>query len=121
MENQINTPQQDTHKVKTIAGVFLLALGSLILLNRFSFFIIPHWLFSWPMFLIAFGIYRGAKSNFKKPNWVLLPAIGIVFLLPNIIPSLTYAMLWPVPVIFIGLHLVLRRKQRWNGNNWERV
>ena len=120
MENQLNTPQHGTYNSKTIAGIILLGAGFLFLLKGASFILFPHWLFSWPVFLILFAIIIGAKSNFRKTNWMVLLAVGFVFLLPNIIPSLSYAILWPVPMICIGLFMVFRRNQRWNGNNWER-
>jgi hypothetical protein len=117
MENQTNTPHPDSHREgiynsKTLAGIFLLGI---------SFIAFPYWLFSWPVFLIVFAVFIGAKHNFRKTNWMVLLALGFAFLLPNIIPSLSYAVLWPVPMIVIGLFMVLRRKQRWNGSNWEKI
>lgn len=122
MENQINNPQQQgTYNSKTIAGVIILGAGILLLLKTADLFFFPHWIFSWPMFLIGFAVITGAKHNFRKSNWLVLLAVGFVFLLPNIIPSLSFAMLWPLPMIAIGLFMVLRRNQYWDGANWRKV
>jgi hypothetical protein len=121
MENQINTPQQGTYNSKTTAGIIILGLGVLFLLKDINFFLFPHWIFSWPIFLIGFAIYIGSKHNFRRSNWIALLAVGFAFLLPNIIPSLSFGMLWPLPMIAIGLFMVLRRNQYWDGANWKKV
>ena len=122
MENQINNPQsQGTYNSKTVAGIVVLGLGVLFLLKSLDFFLFPHWILSWPMFLIGFATFTGAKHNFRKSNWLVLLAVGFAFLLPNIIPSLSYAVLWPLPMIAIGLFMVLRRNQYWDGGNWKKV
>jgi len=119
MENQLNNPQQGTTNTKTITGIILLSMGLVILLSRVSFFMFPGWLFSWPVLLIALGLYIGAKHNFKKLNWIVLTMLGVIFLLPNIIPALGISTLWPLLIIAIGVNIITRRNQRWNGNNWE--
>jgi hypothetical protein len=118
MENQINNPQQGTYNSKTVAGIIVISLGVLFLLNSANFFMFPSWIISWPVFLIAFAIYTGARHNFRKSNWLVLLAVGFAFLLPNIIPSLSFGMLWPLPVIAVGLFMVFRRNQYWDGANW---
>lgn len=126
MENQINNPQhenfhQGTYNSKTIAGVLVLGLGILFLLKGINFILFPHWLFSWPMILIAYAVYSGAKHNFRKSNWLILLAVGFAFLLPNIIPSLSFTMLWPLPIIAAGLFMVFRRNQYWDGQSWRKI
>jgi hypothetical protein len=122
MENQINNSQQQgSYNSKTVAGIIILGLGVLFLLKGINFILFQHWLLSWPMFLIAFAIFTGSKHNFRKNNWLVLLAVGFAFLLPNIIPSLSYAMLWPLPMIAIGLFMVFRRNQYWDGSNWKKV
>jgi hypothetical protein len=118
MENQTNSPQQGAaYNTKTIAGIALLGLGLLLLLKGIGFLFAV----SWPVFMIVYGLHRGIKTNFSKPFAVILIAAGLAFLIPNIIPSLSYAVLWPLPMICAGLFLVFRRNQRWNGSKWEKV
>ncbi len=65
MNNDIGN-SNNPNKGKVMAGLILLAVGGLLLLKQLSDFLIPGWLFSWPMWLIAWGLYLGAKHNFKK-------------------------------------------------------
>jgi membrane-bound ClpP family serine protease len=117
MENQTNNSLQSAYHTKTIAGIILMALGVLLFFKGISFL----FLISWPMFMIALGLYLGVKNHFRKNNAIVLIAVGVAFLLPNIIPSLSFAMLWPLPLIAIGMFMLLRRNQRWNGANWEKI
>jgi hypothetical protein len=119
MENQINITH-NTSKVKTILGIAFVALGVSILLHRFSFIMFPHLVISWPIMMIALGIYIGAKSDFKKTNWIYLTAFGFLFLLANIIPSFTFGLLWPISIMAIGAFVYSRRNQKWNGERWEK-
>ena len=68
---------------RVVAGIIILAIGSILLINQFSLFFIPHWLFSWPMWVIAYGIYLGGKYDFKKPVWIWMTGLGTVFLLTD--------------------------------------
>jgi predicted membrane protein len=120
MENQLNNNPKHTTNTKTITGIVLLGLGLLILLKHISFFIFPAFVFSWPVILIIVGLCIGAKHNFKKSGWIILTMLGVLFLLPNIIPALSIGLLWPVLIIAIGIKFIIRRDQRWNGDHWER-
>lgn len=120
MENQINNLQGKSHNTRTIAGAVLLGLGVMVLLKHSGFYFFPHLLFSWPVIMIALGIYVGAKHNFQKSNWIFITAIGVLFLIPNIIPSLHVAVLWPIVLIALGIRMLTRHNQYWNGQNWEK-
>jgi len=120
MDNQINNNPQPANNNKTIIGLILVGIGVLFLLKHVSFFFLPTYIFSWPLMLIAFGIYTGVKHNFKKSMWIIYTMVGVIFLLPNIIPSLSAGMLWPLLMVAIGITYLLRRDQQWNGNNWEK-
>jgi len=123
MQNQFNNPQQGTQhttNTKTTTGIILLGLGMASLFSRTSFFLFPGWLFSWPVILIILGLYVGAKHNFKKNNWIVLTMLGVIFLLPNIIPALGISMLWPILIIAFGANMIMRRNHRWNQDHWEK-
>jgi cadmium resistance protein CadD (predicted permease) len=119
MENQLNNIQPKYNKT-TIAGILLLFIGVITLLKHTAFFLFPNWLFSWPMILIVIGLAIGAKNNFQKSNWIVLTGIGFLFLLPNIIPSLHVVVLWPLIPVAIGIRMLTRHNQNWNGTNWEK-
>src|SRR5271154_5343229 len=79
METIIENPNKP-HNGRTMAGVIILIIGGILLINQLDLFFIPHWLFSWPMWIIAYGVYMGGKYNFRKPIWIWMIAIGTAFL-----------------------------------------
>jgi len=119
MDSQINNTQHKYNK-NTIAGFALLFIGLAILTKHIGFFLFPHFLFSWPMIMIIVGLAIGAKHNFKKSNWILITGIGVLFLLPNIIPSLGVAALWPLVLVAVGVNMLARHDQKWNGQKWKK-
>jgi len=119
MNNDIEHPE-NPNKNKAIAGVILLAIGGIFLLRQFSFFIMPGFLFSWPMVLIIWGIYIGAKHNYKKASWVIMVILGVVFLINENVNN-SGNIVWPVAIIAFGLWLILRKgKHGSDPEFWER-
>jgi hypothetical protein len=119
MDSQINNTQHKYNK-NTIAGFALLFIGLAFLTKHIGFFLFPHFLFSWPVIMIIIGLAIGAKHNFKKSNWILITSIGVLFLLPNIIPSLGVAALWPLVLVAVGVNMLARHDQKWNGQKWKK-
>lgn len=111
MENIINNSNSGNGR-KT-AGIIILLIGCLLLTNQLNLFFIPHWLFSWPMWLIAFGIYQGAKHNFSKPVHEILIALGIIFLITENVNN-SGDVVWPLAIIGTGLWMVLKPKVHLN-------
>ena len=119
MENHIdNTPRK--YNKNTVIGFALLFIGLATLVKHSTRFLFPHWVFSWPVILIIIGVAIGAKNNFQKSNWILLTAFGVLFLIPNIIPSLHIVILWPLILVAVGIKMLTRHNQHWNGQNWEK-
>lgn len=108
METIIDKPGKPRNG-RTMAGIIILVIGGILLIQQFNFFFIPAWLFSWPMWLIAWGLYLGAKHNFKKPIWAIMIALGIGFLFTENIPN-SEDVVWPVALIGIGAWMVLRNR-----------
>ncbi|WP_018476615.1 LiaF transmembrane domain-containing protein [Pontibacter roseus] len=101
-----------------MAGLFLLLLGVLLLTSKMGVFFLPGWVFSWPMFLIALGLFLGFKHSFQKPGWLVLVVIGGVFLLDNhfLFDINLKRYFWPILIIGLGMWLILKPKKR---NPWE--
>lgn len=105
---------------KVIAGLILLAVGAVLLLQQLSWFFFPGWLISWPMFFIVWGLYSGAKHEFKKPGALIILAIGIIFLADRIIPGINLSRaIWPLMIIGFGLWMIMGKRQRWSRKDWE--
>lgn len=114
----IDNPKQPG-KGKLFIGLLLLALGIGYLLQQLNFFYIPGFLFSWPTWLIIWGLYIGARNNFKNWIWIVLVAVGVSNLLDRIFPGFNmHDVLWPVGLIAFGIWLITKRNNTWDKNNW---
>jgi predicted membrane protein len=118
MNNDIGHPR-NPNKGKAMAGVILLAIGGILLLRQFADLFIPGWLFSWPMWLIAWGLYIGAKHEFKNSSWGILVFLGIIFLFNNNIDN-AGRVVWPLAIIAFGIWLILRRGKHNDPQYWEK-
>jgi hypothetical protein len=132
MNNDINSPQ-NPNRGKAMAGIILLGLGAILLLKQFSLFFIPESIELWPLWLVAWGMYVGAKHNFQKSSGPVLIGIGVILLIINNIHD-SDRIVWPLAIIGFGMWLILRRgkhtdpatgkyKTKWeknyaDPNNW---
>lgn len=94
---------------KALIGAFLLIFGGLLLLDNLTG-IDFDWIFSWPMILIAIGLYIGSKNNFRNPASYILIGIGAFFLLSEYTRGL-HEYFFPLLLIGGGLWLLLRKKK----------
>lgn len=94
MEDERNFGEANYKRGRIISGIVLIITGSLFFARKLGM-IFPDWLFSWPMFLIALGVYIGAKHNFRNPSWLILVGLGAVFMLERFYPDLSiYEYFW---------------------------
>ncbi|WP_298716079.1 DUF5668 domain-containing protein [Chitinophaga sp.] len=91
------------------AGVIVLCVGLFILLRRMGLEM-PHWLFSWPMILIAVGFVMGVKGKFQGVAWFIVTFIGCVFLIGDIFPYEwnVRRFVWPATLIVLGVYIIGR-------------
>jgi len=112
MQNNQNYRPRRSGKV--MAGLLLLAVGIIFLLSNMGYFF-PHWLFSWPMFLIILGLFVGFKHNFRNPGGVILILVGSFFLAKNFFYiNVSWGFIWPVIIIIIGLWMIFSRSHRYH-------
>ena len=123
-ENQ-NGPYDERNK-RVSGGIVLLLIGGLLLARQMGA-PLPDWLFTWPMILIAVGLYTGIKLRFRNPGWLIPTFIGAVFLADELIPGVNLKpFLFPVIIIIVGLIFIFRprrhecRGRRWNRRHWDR-
>ena len=113
------------------AGLFVLGIGAVLLLDQMGF-PLPDWLFTWPVLLIAIGLFVGLRHNFRGGGgWMIMVLIGGFFLMQDNFPSLPiHRFLWPGILILIGLVIIVSPRRRWkyqyewkdewSGRRWDR-
>jgi drug/metabolite transporter (DMT)-like permease len=125
METNITTPNKPATNGKTMAGIIILIIGGLLLINQLNLFFIPDWLFSWPMWIIAYGLYMGGKYNFRKPVWIWMIVIGTAFLFTENIHD-SEQIVWPIAIIGVGAWMVMKHSNkpadvRYPGSNYKEI
>ncbi|MFC5271544.1 LiaF transmembrane domain-containing protein [Adhaeribacter terreus] len=99
---------------KVMAGLILLAVGVIFLLNNMGYFF-PNWLFSWPMLLIVLGLFVGFKHNFRTPGGFILILVGATFLAKKYFYiNIAWGYVWPVIIIIVGLWMIFGRSHRYH-------
>jgi len=75
---------------------------------------IPKWIFSWEVLLILFGILSGIKHRFRTAGWIVMIAIGSIFLIDDQMPQLDlHEYIVPIIIIGVGALFILRPKPNW--------
>lgn len=108
METIINTPGKLNGK--TMAGIIILFIGGLLLIDQLDLFYIPEWLYSWPMWIIAYGLYLGGKYNFHKPIWIWMVVIGAACLITDNVNNAD-KVIWPLAIIGLGTWMVMKNSR----------
>ena len=124
-QNQ-NTDYKPKQNSRVLAGFFLLLVGALFLMKEMSFPFFPDWIFTWPMILIAIGIYTGIKHQFRNPGFIIPIIIGCIFLADQMNFGFNFHR-FIVPIIIIGVGFVMivrpRKHKDWNWKgqdlNWK--
>ena len=110
-------------------GLFILGVGA-VLLMRQSGVEFPYWFFTWPVLLIAIGVFGAIKNNFHPGGWMALLAVGGIFLADQLIPGRSiqhYA--WPILLMAVGFWIIVKPKThhkhfgQWrerHKSKWER-
>ncbi len=100
-----------------LAGLFLLLIGVAAVLRQ-TIFDFPSWVLSWPMILVAVGIFIGLKHGFRGPGWIILIGLGCIFLADRMIPGVDFKpFIWPFVIICVGLFMIFGAgsRQTWMG------
>jgi hypothetical protein len=91
---------------RIMGGVVLLVVGVLLAAYKAGADL-PDWLFTWPMIIVAAGVFVGAKHRFRDWDWLFPVGIGVIFLLHNSFEGYSWHNLWPVIIIVAGLTMIL--------------
>ena len=103
---------------RIFAGLFIIAIGVLFFVRQAGLDIFPYWLFTWPMILIAIGLFVGIKHDFTGSGWLVLLIIGGFFLMDDVLGMYNLRRyLVPAVLVAVGAMLILRPKK---GERWGR-
>jgi predicted membrane protein len=123
MDNDIKFENNKPRNNKALAGIILLVVGLVLLVHQLDLFFFPGWLISWPMGLIAIGVYNGAKHQFRNSGWLIMVLIGVIWLSNEMFPHYDASRVtWPLCIIIFGLWMILRRGNKWDKHkaDWDR-
>lgn len=121
MENQ-DQKQMVNSTGKVWAGLIIVAIGALILLNNVGFNI-PSWMFHWSNILIVIGLFIGVKHNFRNGSGIILIIVGAFFTLKEALDKIYDfdKVGWPILIVALGLYLIFKPKSDCNRKDrWQR-
>ncbi|MET4082898.1 putative membrane protein [Pedobacter sp. UYP30] len=117
MENlQNNNFSNRSSSFRYIGGLLVILVGIAFLVDNLNLGL-PHWLFDWPMFLIALGIFVGARRNFRGIGWLVLILIGSYNLLLQITDYDFSKYALGVGLVILGAYLIVKPKSLKIGYN----
>ncbi|GMQ26936.1 DUF5668 domain-containing protein [Algoriphagus sp. oki45] len=109
-------------------GFIILGIGVILLLRKLGFFI-PGWVLSWPMILIAIGVFTLIKHEFRSFFGAVMLFLGSYFLLRNEF-GFDFGLgqyIWPIGLIVLGIYLITQKRrekqvlddirQNWQSKN----
>lgn len=106
---------------KALVGMILLGVGCILLLRTLDIFFIPGWVLSWPVFMIAIGLFIGSRQGFDRPSAFVPLIIGIIFLSNRVLPDMDLSrFFWPLLIITFGVWMILGRKTPKMDKFWRR-
>jgi len=100
----------DGRNERLSGGIVLLSIGGLLLARQLGA-PLPDWLFTWPMILIAVGLYTGIKLRFRNPGWLIPTFVGVVFLIDKMFPAINLRP-FVVPIVLIGVGILFMFRPR---------
>lgn len=106
--NGENRPRFINNNIWT--GLFILGVGAVLLLHKTGVEF-PRWFFTWPVLLIAIGVFGAIKNNFRAGSWIALVAVGGIFLADRLNPGMSiqqYA--WPLLIMAVGFWIIVKPK-----------
>lgn len=102
-------PPPSRNASRLFAGLVIIGLGALALLDNFGILHIPRiWRF-WPLILIALGFSRllQPRGSRGRAGGIVLSGLGLWLLLENLgLWPYSLAELWPLIVVAVGIYLV---------------
>lgn len=108
MKNQ-HHPKKRHQEAKILGGLFIVAFGTLFLLERSNYVHFQKWVLSWETMVIAIGIVTLYKHRFQHFFGYLLVGVGTMFILKDLYPNqIDTGLILPAIVILFGIITILK-------------
>ena len=92
-------------------GIALVCIGAVLFTQKMGVYY-PDWFFNWPMILIFVGVLTGLRHGFRNSSWIIMIAIGGIFLADDIMTDWDVRRyFWPIMIIGLGCLFILRPKK----------
>lgn len=112
--------ERRSRRGRPLAGLFILAVGGLLLLKALDIVIFPTWLFTWPMLLIVIGLLSGIRHGFRGGFWVIVLLAGGLAMANQVDPSLQVGRyIGPLALMGVGLIILLKPRRRFRNRDNE--
>ena len=101
---------------RSLFGLTVITVGLWWLLRRMNLEIAPDWVFTWPVLVIALGLFHVIANGFKASGGYIAILVGSFFLARNVfqIPIQIEPYFWPAILIGIGLIILFKPRKRWS-------
>ncbi|MFN0032528.1 MAG: LiaF transmembrane domain-containing protein [Flavobacteriales bacterium] len=98
---------------RLIGGLAVVMAGVLFLIREINHDLIPEWVFTWQMLVIAVGVVGALKHKFRHIGWIIPILVGVTFLLRDFAPWFQFRnLIWPIAIIAGGLFIIFHRSRR---------
>lgn len=98
---------------RAVLGLFLVVVGVFLLFQNLDLLPrLPYWLTTWPMILVALGIFNLISGN--RTAAIILIGIGALFILQDIY-YIRFRDYWPVILILLGIAFIFRQRSESKG------
>lgn len=110
------------HRRRKVALGLVVVFAGVLLLLKQTGALIPDWIFTWPMILIAIGLFKIVSERYFSTGGLMLILIGTIFLARESfnLPEDVLKFFWPIFIILIGIMIIFRprgkrcmHKERW--------
>ena len=112
--------KNSSNNSRVLGGLLIIAIGLIFFLRQSGIALFPYWFSSWPMILIAVGLFVGFKHGFRGPGWLVLLIVGSFFLIDNIL-DVHNMRRYLVPAILVGIGVMIIVRPKKKDSNWENM
>ncbi|MEO5643167.1 MAG: hypothetical protein ABIQ40_12650 [Bacteroidia bacterium] len=119
-EAPVTTQRESGYVLGRITGgLIIITIGALFLARELGF-VLPAWLFTWKMLLLAIAFYFAVRYLFRSFIWIVLLLAGIAFMSDDMTGLHIRQYTWPVLLIVLGVYFIFRPRREPKFHNWRR-